>query len=107
MNEKFVFDYDDEADSLFIKLKEAKIKGGVDIGDFIIDFTPEGRIAGLEILNLSSNVPNLPKKTELVNAYFEVRHQRDSTTVISFLILKNGQTVSVPIPLLARIPVHR
>jgi len=107
MTKQFVFDYDDESDSIFIKLKDVKIKGSVDIGDYIIDFTPEGKIAGLEILNLSKNFRDLPKEIEFADCSFEVRYAKEYTVIIFSAVLKTGEKIQTNVPILAAIPVGR
>ncbi len=105
MVKQFIFDYDDESDSIFIKMKDAKIKGSVDIGDYIIDFTPDGKIAGLEILNLSENFPDMPKHMGFVDCSFDVRYDRDNTVIIFSAVLKNGEKIHTNVPILTPIPV--
>jgi len=44
MTKETQFDYDKENNSLFIFKKEA-VKGSVDVGNYIVDFTHEGNVA--------------------------------------------------------------
>jgi len=55
------FDYDNVHDSLYIyggKCGE-KLKGSLDIGNFIIDLTASNRVSGLEILDFKEVLKNL------------------------------------------------
>jgi len=49
------FDYDEKNDILYIH-KKCSAKGSLNIGDFIIDVSHDGRLAGLEILNASKTI---------------------------------------------------
>lgn len=52
--ERVKFDYDDENDSLFLYREGVKSKGGVEIGDFLIDLDMKmNKVVSLEILNAS------------------------------------------------------
>ena len=50
------FDYDELTDSLFISRKKEgeKVQGSAEIGNLILDFTNEGRIAGAELSGISN-----------------------------------------------------
>jgi len=51
--------YDSENDILFLHKgyrKGEKFKGNIDIGDFILDISTEGRIRGMELLNASEHL---------------------------------------------------
>lgn len=48
------FDYDDENDSLFLYREGEKAKGGVEIGDFLVDLDMKlNKVVSLEIMNAS------------------------------------------------------
>ncbi len=49
------FDYDETTDSLFIsnKKKGEKIQGSAEIGNIIIDFTTQGKVANIEFFGIS------------------------------------------------------
>ena len=48
MEKEIVFDYDEENDILWIHRKE-KIKGSIDVADFIVDISTDEKVIGLEI----------------------------------------------------------
>lgn len=61
MKTDWKFDYDSENDSLYIyggKGSE-KLKGSLDVGNFIIDITQSNRVSGLEILDFKEVLKNL------------------------------------------------
>ena len=52
--EKVKFDYDDENDSLLLYREGVKSRGGVEIGDFLIDMDMKlNKVVSLEIMNAS------------------------------------------------------
>jgi len=99
------FDYDPENDSLFV-YRKAKIKGSVDIGYFVIDISTEGKVIGVEILNVSEFLKNLgindPKEfmNSIKNAGFRAVYQPDSIVVYFMIYSKVKQvTSSVAVPI--------
>ena len=84
------FDYDQQNDSLFA-YKKAKIKGSIDIGYFIIDISTQGKVVGVEILDVSEVLKNLgisdPKEflDNIKRAGFRAVYQHDSI-IIYFMI---------------------
>ena len=93
-----LFDYDSENDSLFA-YKKAKIKGSIDIGYFIIDISTQGKVVGVEILNVSEVLKNLgienPKEflNDIKKAGFRAVYQNDSI-IIYFIISSKSKEVS-------------
>ena len=84
------FDYDSENDSIFIYRKE-KTRGSIDIGDFILDISYDGKVVGIEILNASKSLKsfNLTKE-DLENikmAGFRVEYKKDAVYVQILLVL--------------------
>jgi len=55
------FDYDEKNDILYIH-KHVKAKGSLNIGDFVIDISHNGRLAGLEIMNASKTISKFISK---------------------------------------------
>ncbi len=47
--------YDAEEDILYVRLGKP-VKDSLSIGDFVVDFSSEGRIIGLEVLNASRHL---------------------------------------------------
>jgi uncharacterized protein YuzE len=92
------FDYDQENDSLFA-YKKAKIKGSIDIGYFIIDISTQGKVVGIEILDISKVLKNLgifnTKKflDNIKKAGFRAVYQNDSI-MIYFMISSKSKEVS-------------
>ena len=84
--EETQFDYDKDNDTLFIFKKEA-VKGSVDIGNYIVDFTHEGSVAGLEIMNVSEVLKNLGVESpsdfleSVKHVSFKSVQKRDSVSV--------------------------
>jgi len=99
------FDYDSENDSLFV-YRKAKIKGSVDVGYFVIDISTDGKVIGLEILNISEVLKNLniANPTEFLDnikkAGFRAVYQRDSL-IVYFMILSKAKEVtsSIAVPI--------
>lgn len=99
------FDYDLENDSLFA-YKKAKIKGSIDIGYFIIDISTQGKVVGIEIMNVSEVLKNLgiSNTKEFLNNIkktgFRAVYQHDSI-IIYFIISSKSKEVSssVAIPI--------
>ncbi len=58
MEREILFDYDEENDILFIHKKD-KIKGSVDIADFIVDISTDEKVVGLEIMNATEHLEKL------------------------------------------------
>jgi len=58
MEKEIVFDYDEENDILWIHRKE-KIKGSIDVADFIVDISTDEKVIGLEIMNATDHLEEL------------------------------------------------
>lgn len=88
--EKIKFDYDEENDSLFIYKSEEKVKGSVEIGEFVLDLAPNlNKIVGLEILNaskiLSKTLSPKINKNILLNikkAFFRTQYKDNAIYLI-------------------------
>ena len=91
---------------LYITLKNALVKGSVDINDYVIDFSPDDHIVGLEILNLFNNLSNLPRDADIVNCQLDIRYNKNNTVIIAMVLLKSGQTIQANVPLLVPIPIR-
>jgi hypothetical protein len=62
---KFNFDYDSENDDLFAYLEGKKSAGGIELGNFILDFDDAGNLVAMQILDVSEVFANiLPKIIE-------------------------------------------
>lgn len=97
------FDYDVENDSLFI-FKEDTVRGSIDVGNYVVDFTHEGNVAGIEIMNASEVLKNLSVENpgefleKIKQVSFKSVQKRDSV-VIYFAISSSTQiSSSIAIP---------
>ncbi len=111
MTTDYKFDYDEANDTLFIYRKsEHKVKGSLDVGNFIIDITHDNIVSGLEILDTSEVMENLgiknPKEIlrNIKNAQLRIVFKKDSIVVYYVLLakLKNkeeriGASIAVPV----------
>lgn len=82
----FKFDYDLEYDDLFVYSDE-KSDGSIEIGDFVFDFTNDGKLVAFEIQNASENLPKISEKamdslSKLKSCEVEISY------IKNFLILK-------------------
>ena len=60
--ENFNFNYDSENDDLFIYLEGKKSSGGVELGNFILDFDEKGNLVAMQILNVSEVLSKILSK---------------------------------------------
>lgn len=97
------FDYDRENDSLFI-FKKDTVRGSIDVGNYVVDFTHEGNVAGIEIMNASEVLKNLSVENpeefleKIRQVSFKSVQKRDSV-VIYFAISSSTQiSSSIAIP---------
>ncbi len=105
MKKETFFDYDSENDSLFI-YKKSKIKGSIDIGDIVIDMSIEGKVAGIEMLNVSDILKNLgvkaPKEIlgNIKSVSIRAVYKQDSIMVYYSIVSKSKEvssSVAVPV----------
>ena len=107
MPEKTIIDYDKENDDLFIFRERGKIKGSVDIGDFIIDFSPDGKVLGMEIMNASSSLSHLKISKQMLGnikrATIRTVYKPDAFYILLLFVLENNEEIRtiVPIPAVA------
>ncbi len=103
MTKETQFDYDKENDTLFIYKKEA-IKGSIDVGNYIVDFTHEGNVAGIEIMNASEVLRNLgvEKPSDFLDNMKQVKfnaiQKKDSVSVYFVILSKTEVSLSIAIP---------
>ena len=71
--ERFDFNYDSESDDLFIYQRDKKSSGGVEIGDFILDFDDKGDLVALQILNTSQFLSKILEKIKQVSEIKEIK----------------------------------
>lgn len=107
MIKEIYFDYDRENDSLFI-FKKDTVRGSVDVGNYVVDFTHEGNVAGIEIINASEVLKNLSVENpgefleKIKQVSFKSVQKRDSV-VIYFAISSSTQiSSSIAIPVAGR-----
>lgn len=56
---KFNFSYDEEHDDLFLYDPQAKSKGGVELGDVVLDLNAQKEVVGLQFLHASRLIHDL------------------------------------------------
>lgn len=100
MEREVLFDYDEENDILFIHRKD-KIKGSVDIADFIVDISAEEKVVGLEIMNVTEHLEGLgiahPKEVlkSIKGASLRAVYKSDGVVIyFSIISEKNVEPVS-------------
>ena len=84
------FDYDQENDSLFIFRPNEKVKGSVEIGEFVVDLDMSlNKVVGLEIINASktlalalSNKINKTALTHMKKAFLRTEHKDNAIYVL-------------------------
>ena len=100
---EFRFDYDAKYDDLFVYSDE-KSDGAIEIGDFVFDFTNEGKLVGFEIQNASKNLPKISEKpidslTKLKECKIEVNSMRNFLIIkIAFIYQKDIINANLVIP---------
>lgn len=97
------FDYDRENDSLFIFKKET-VRGSVDVGNYVVDFTHEGNVAGIEIMNASEVLKNLSVENpeefleKIKQVSFKSVQKRDSVVIYFAISSSTRISSSIAIP---------
>ncbi len=94
--------YDDFTDRFLVsnKKKNDKVMGSVVIGDFVIDLTKEGKVAGLEIKHFSKWLKQSQidaEISEIVDAKISVNYKSDSLIIVLFIKFDEIEK---------RIPIH-
>jgi len=96
-SKEFRFMYDDLSDRLMIasKRKDEVIQGSIRVLNLILDFTSSGRIANIEVLQVSRYLESLGINSEilnnLTNAEITVQQQRDGYLI--YFVLQAGQKI--------------
>jgi len=89
-------DYDKENDLLFAYTGE-KINDSLEIGDFIIDFSNQNKIVGIEILDVSQmlKMSNIPASNleNIVGGKMNLSQTKNSIYIVLALEFKMGQKV--------------
>lgn len=80
------FDYDEKYDDLFVYSDE-KSDGSIEIGDFVFDFTNDGKLVAFEIQNAIKNLNSIADRPfknldKLKSCKIEINTMKD------FLVLK-------------------
>lgn len=93
-------DYDKENDDLFLSKGRGNYEGSVEIGDFIIDFSKNDKIVGIEIMNASKNL-NISKSllNSIKAAHMSVSQRNQAMVINALLVLKNKKEIRTAIPL--------
>lgn len=103
MTKEAYFDYDRDNDTLFIYKKET-VKGSIDVGNYIVDFTHEGNVAGIEIMNASEVLRNLGVENpsdfleSMKHVSFKTVQKHDSVAVYFVISSKTEVSSSIAIP---------
>ena len=101
---EFNFDYDEKYDDLFVFEKGRKSDGGIEIGDFVFDFTNEGEFVSFEIQNAKENLNRISQKgyidlTKLKNCKVEINTIKDFIIInMNFIFEDNSIQSSIIIP---------
>jgi len=100
---EFKFDYDAENDDLFIYLDGAKSEGGVEMGNFVVDFDENENFVGLEILDASEVFSKLLSKfielTKIKELKAEASNFRNMASIkLSITTDSQSETANILIP---------
>lgn len=102
MAEKIKIDYDEDFDGLYIYRKDKKADLTVNLGDFVIDATKDGKIVAIEILRASEAISQLlgikiteQDIKEIEDAAIMV-NTRENALYVS-LIFKSKKDITLPI----------
>lgn len=92
---KFNFDYDEKCDDLFVFEKGKKSVGGIEIGDFVFDFTNEGDFVSFEIQNAKENLNKISQQgyidlTKLKSCEVEINNIKDFLIINMNFIFDNN-----------------
>jgi uncharacterized protein YuzE len=102
---KYKFDYDNQADSLFIYAPTAKSSGSIELGDIIIDLNNEGKFVGIEILNATSFLTDITEQKNtksilknLIECNLKMTYKKGITTIMITLLsnYKMNQEIKFP-----------
>jgi uncharacterized protein YuzE len=116
MAKKALVDYDKENDILYVTTKQ-KISDSLGFDNFVIDFSPKGKIVAVEIMKASDFVKNFMKISK--GSLSNVKHARMSViqskeyAMIKILLavpkIKDNEPLFVPTPVpewQSRLPSH-
>lgn len=97
------FIYDDFTDSLIISAKKKSdiVKGSAKLDNIILDFTHDGKIVNVEIIQISDFFKNAKirhKISELTNAGLSVQYK--ATSILIWINLKFGPEEEQRLPLI-------
>lgn len=100
MPKKTTVDYDEENDDLFISRSRGNYEGSVEIGDFIVDFSKDDKITGIEIMNASKNL-SVSKSllAKIKSASMGVSERNHAMVVSALLVLENNREIRAAIPI--------
>lgn len=91
-------DYDKKNDILYVN-KGEKVKDSLQIDDFVIDFSYDNKIVGMEILDASKEISSLIERTldkkdlaKIKDAKISVKKGRDAIYVkLALVLLSEGE----------------
>ncbi len=103
MVQETLVDYDKKNDDLFVYRKNGKVRGSIEIGDFIVDLSHEGKITSIEILNASANLSHLKITKNILSnikkARLAVRYRPEAIYIYTLFLLKNKEQIGTMIPI--------
>jgi len=97
------FSYSKDSDILYIGVKNSKkIQGSAEVGDFILDFTHDGELVGLEILNASKNIMKITKRllSQINKIDFAVKYNSNHISIGILMFFPKGMLKEVNIPIM-------
>jgi hypothetical protein len=103
------FFYDEFSDRLMISCKKPsdKINGSVRVLNVTLDFTTDGRIANVEIRNISDYIASLGISADILNnledAKLNFKQYRDGYMIYFILKAKQGNVERIPF----NVPMNR
>ncbi|MFH0929098.1 MAG: DUF2283 domain-containing protein [Candidatus Aenigmatarchaeota archaeon] len=96
-------DYDYENDILFL-YKDGKVKDSMQMDDFVIDYSFDGNIVGIEIMDVSKMLRKLYKKRitkkllkSIKNAEIRLRPGKEIVLIVILLKFANREQTEIPL----------
>ena|SRR3989344_603846 len=105
MGKSFLIDYDDVNDSLYVYKKD-RVKGSLDVGNYIIDVNMQKQVCGIEILNARELLKNSGVKDPrtalktIKSAAFNTVYKPDAVVIYAILLFdKEKVSTSIAVPM--------
>ncbi|RMF89996.1 MAG: DUF2283 domain-containing protein [Methanobacteriota archaeon] len=98
----FEFDYDPEADSLFLYKKNGRSKGSVELGDLIFDFDYRLNLVAMQILNASGFIEEVTGEADVKELLkhlkrCEVKQRTHKNLLVITITLTAERKVQIPL----------